>query len=266
MKLINISETLEKELITKYSKENLIRKLESDKSLKIFIPPELVIKEIRRKARVLKELDGTLNCNWVTAQKVEAYLYESCKIGGQEYYDLFFLNINDTDYRPECTNCGKELNFQTIMSGYGHHATFQSENLFCSQSCNQLYYRRINGKFGIREEYTSSKTGITYLAKSKLEYEVFGRLDFSEEIASWYYEPFEIFYVFNEEQHSYLPDILINFANGKRALAEIKYNKHLNDEVSQAKLQALKNYCELNGYEFRIITESTFDIIADPYY
>lgn len=61
-------------------------------------------------------------------------------------------------------------------------------------------------------------------------------------------------YYFNDQEHVYIPDLLIEFKNGLRLIEEIKgYVRNLNQ--LECKIQAAHQYAKLHGMEYRITYE-----------
>lgn len=98
----------------------------------------------------------------------------------------------------------------------------------------------------------------------------------SEEIVIPYISPLD------GRQHRYFPDFFIEFANGRKVIIEIKpYNQAVEPAppkrqgqvkqyernlaaflVNQAKWNAAKTFCMMNGFEFEVFTEQELSALG----
>jgi len=68
-------------------------------------------------------------------------------------------------------------------------------------------------------------------------------------------EPFKIEYFFEGFTHNYIPDILVEYINGKKELWEIKPKHQTTLPKNQAKWTYANNYCKSRNIEFMVYTE-----------
>jgi hypothetical protein len=55
--------------------------------------------------------------------------------------------------------------------------------------------------------------------------------------------------------HSYIPDLLIEYSDGKKELVEIKPARYIEDEINQLKFKAGEGYAKSLGWDWKILTE-----------
>lgn len=83
-------------------------------------------------------------------------------------------------------------------------------------------------------------------------------LDVEPSVASYAYEAVSIPYVSNVRSgrlRRYLPDFVVEFTDGRRALVEVKPSKRLNRPVVKKKLEAAREWCRAHGASLEVITE-----------
>lgn len=111
------------EVFRKWNWDNFRRKVTS--RYRYIIPKELVI-------------GGCTEDEFMFPLKTNSEKY--CNLTLQEYFDLIVLHINNTDDRPKCPNCNKEILFSgELARGYARHEWNSSTNNFCSAKCRQTY-------------------------------------------------------------------------------------------------------------------------------
>jgi hypothetical protein len=91
------------------------------------------------------------------------------------------------------------------------------------------------------------------LCRSPIELKYFKELDNDSEVISYIPEPCKIPYNFNNENLNYIPDVLIQYANGIKKLVEIKTMREVAEPINIAKFNAAKKYASNNGMLFKII-------------
>lgn len=62
----------------------------------------------------------------------------------------------------------------------------------------------------------------------------------------------------DNEIHSYFPDFLVEYLDGRKELIEIKPEYKLSNPVVKEKIKVLSEYCEFLGIEYRILTELNY--------
>ena len=72
------------------------------------------------------------------------------------------------------------------------------------------------------------------------------------------YQPIEIKYSYRGRKRRYYPDFLVEKENGEMILVEVKPEAYVKSERNALKFLVGKNYAQLKGWEYRIVTE--FDI------
>lgn len=105
-----------------------------------------------------------------------------------------------------------------------------------------------------RGEYLSSKTGKKSYYRSSWELRRMEELDTDQTVTTWRHEPFFLDYEFEGKKRRYLPDFLVEYADGSKFLEEIGV-KVLKDSLrNQAKFDAARILCSERGWQFRIIS------------
>jgi hypothetical protein len=91
------------------------------------------------------------------------------------------------------------------------------------------------------------------LCRSPIELEYFRELDNDSDVVSYMPEPFKIPYDYNNKRLNYIPDVLIQYANGMKKLVEIKVLKEVSLPINIAKFNAAKEYAKNNEMVFKIV-------------
>jgi len=106
--------------------------------------------------------------------------------------------------------------------------------------------------------FVSSKNGgrlIKY--RSGWECKCYELLEEWNEVIAYAAEPLKIPYMWKGEQHNYLPDLIIQFADGHKEMWEIKPANQKKLQQNQAKWMFAKEYCLARDWSFEVITEKT---------
>jgi len=114
-----------------------------------------------------------------------------------------------------------------------------------------------------RERFGRSISGLHQSQKLKrdvpfmslYEERAFQILDSLPEVETYLEQPFAIPYRFGEQEHRYVPDILVFLSNGSRVLIEVKPASRLESQRIQAKHAAAAEFCAMQGMFFLIWTE-----------
>jgi hypothetical protein len=95
---------------------------------------------------------------------------------------------------------------------------------------------------------------ITY--RSGYEYDIYECLEVLPEVISYDTEKIKIPYYFKGKRHNYLPDLQIVFSDGAIELWEVKPERQRTLPINQAKWTAAREYCQLRGWRFMVVTET----------
>ncbi len=102
------------------------------------------------------------------------------------------------------------------------------------------------------------------LCRSPIELKYFKELDNDADVISYLPEPCKIPYYYNSKSSNYIPDVLIQYANGMKKLVEIKVMKEVSEPRNIAKFNAAKEYAKNNGMVFKIIVRHVQGSRANP--
>ena len=90
--------------------------------------------------------------------------------------------------------------------------------------------------------------------RSSWEKQYLQKIDEDENIISAIFEPFIIQYEYDQKR-SYIPDILIVYADATKKLVEVKPSYFLDAEINKCKFAAAEKYCKEKGMIFEVWTE-----------
>lgn len=102
--------------------------------------------------------------------------------------------------------------------------------------------------------------------RSSYELKAYKKLESDVNVKSYIVEPFYIEYVkpSDNTEHSFHPDIFIEYANNETTLLEIKPEYQLSDPIVLSKFHAAKQYCqEHNITRFECWTEKELDLVHE---
>ena len=108
--------------------------------------------------------------------------------------------------------------------------------------------------------YLSSKTGREETYESSYELRRFRALDASPLVLAWTkdHHRIRVAYRLFGKGHHYIPDILVEFSDGGRALEEVK--GHIFGKAKFLKKRsAARAFCALRGWEYRVIFRGGLD-------
>jgi len=91
------------------------------------------------------------------------------------------------------------------------------------------------------------------ICRSPIEFKYFRQLDNDTGVLRYTPEPFKIAYEYDNKALNYVPDVLIEYANGIKKLAEIKVMSDVCKPINIAKFNAAKEYAHQHGMIFKII-------------
>lgn len=104
-------------------------------------------------------------------------------------------------------------------------------------------------------DFVSEKNGKKLHYRSGYELEVYKILEAKKDVVRFHAEPFGIPYWFMGEQKNYFPDLMVEHADGRVEVWEIKPKSQTSYEVNDAKWTAADRYCEARGWHFEVKTE-----------
>ena len=104
-------------------------------------------------------------------------------------------------------------------------------------------------------KYESAKTGKVLTYRSGLEERLYKILDRHDEVVSFYSEPFHIDYIHKGQAHKYIPDLIVHFMDGTRAVWEVKPANQTDLEQNKNKWRAAEQACKVRGWGFEVFTE-----------
>jgi len=105
-------------------------------------------------------------------------------------------------------------------------------------------------------DFVSAKNGgklIHY--RSGWECKCYELLEEWDKVVAYAGEPIRIPYLWMGEERTYKPDIVIDYADGRREVWEIKPANQTNLKQNKAKWHSAKEYCHMRDWEFIVITE-----------
>ena len=107
--------------------------------------------------------------------------------------------------------------------------------------------------------YDSIKMGKSFHYRSGWECTVYELLDSWNEVIAYEAEPFDIPYIHEGNAHMYKPDLFIAFADGSKAVWEVKPSNQTALEKNQDKWFSAEKACEARGWEFVVVTEQVIE-------
>ncbi len=122
--------------------------------------------------------------------------------------------------------------------------------------------RIIAGEYGgwfKKGSIETKKSGLVNF-RSSWEENVIKNLDADPNVVAFKVEPLCLPYYLAEgkEQHlrHYIPDFIVKYADGRCVMMEVKPRFFVDATINVAKFSVAKEYCEMNGLEFRVLTQS----------
>lgn len=190
----------------------------------------------------------------------------TCFVCGVKFDTLKDMNDHIVEYHDEgreyikCPDCGYCVRDMIVHYKVKHPKRIMPKN--CQTKVSVWNDFSSDGKKKTRKpsfrtgHHISTKTGAAVRYRSGYECEVYELLDQDKEVIGYDAEPFKVPYVFQGEWHDYIPDIRVNFVDGKVEIWEIKPSSQTDIEKNKAKWMAMKFYAEKMGWDFTVITES----------
>lgn len=87
------------------------------------------------------------------------------------------------------------------------------------------------------------------------ELDVYQILEKMDDVIAYEVEPLKIDYIFEGEERTYLPDLVVYFSNETKEIWEVKPSSQTNLAINEAKWLYCAEYCKNRGIKFTIITE-----------
>lgn len=91
--------------------------------------------------------------------------------------------------------------------------------------------------------------------RSGLECEIYELLEMDKDVLAYFAEPFELPYCHEGKWHKYIPDLKIQFSDGKTEIWEIKPANQTSYKKNQSKWIAMNEHVKMMGWDFTVITE-----------
>lgn len=113
-------------------------------------------------------------------------------------------------------------------------------------------------RFGrsVRGTHLSPKLGRPVNFMSLYEKKAFEILDLMQIISGYEEQPFNLPYSYEGNRCTYIPDVLVYLADGRKVLLEIKPESRLESRRVQAKHAAAQAFCRSKGMFFMVVTET----------
>jgi len=102
--------------------------------------------------------------------------------------------------------------------------------------------------------FFSAKSGQTFRYDSALEKMWFSVLEDDPGVLRFFREPFVIHYIFNGKDHHYKPDLLVEYADGRSVIVEIKHPMTVEEPRNKCKHEAAAKWCARKGIAFQVWT------------
>jgi len=103
--------------------------------------------------------------------------------------------------------------------------------------------------------FMSIKNNSRFFYRSGWELETYEGLEQLNEVVSFKAEAIKIPYFYKGRQRNYIPDLVVQFNDGRIEIWEIKPTNQTIFEKNKAKWAAAKVYCEARGWKFIVQTE-----------
>jgi len=107
--------------------------------------------------------------------------------------------------------------------------------------------------------YESHKARKRLHYRSGWERKVYELLDEWNDVITYDVEVMKFTYFFEGENHTYIPDIFVQFIDGRKEVWEIKPSNQTAMKKNQAKWRACGTECQARGWALNVITETGMD-------
>ena len=111
--------------------------------------------------------------------------------------------------------------------------------------------------------FFSKKNNKNLFFRSGFECEFYKVLEKKKDVLKYDVEPIEIDYIFEGYKHKYIPDILVEYTNGKKDLWEIKPKRQTKLPKNLAKWRAANDYCNKRNWGFIVLTEKGLRLLKE---
>jgi hypothetical protein len=193
-----------------------------------------------------------------------------CFVCGEQHpsYEEYKTHILDTHEEGreyiKCPTC------EAPVRDMGMHFAVKHPNRVCPKGTQMKvtiwYDFTKDGKKKARKPkfrdgyFVSEKNGTELHYRSGYECEVYELLEQDKEVASYEAEPFKVpYYWINPagqgEWLNYIPDLRVNYSDGRVQIMEIKPANQTGLDKNKAKWAAMNDYAKKFGWEFTVITE-----------
>jgi len=122
--------------------------------------------------------------------------------------------------------------------------------------------KRKTRKPKFREGYfQSSKMQKSLHYRSGYESTIYECLEADVEVNAFDVEPFKVPYLHKGKARKYIPDLIVQFIDGRTEIWEIKPSSQTVLEVNKNKWRAATKACKNRGWKFVVITEKGIDLL-----
>ena len=104
--------------------------------------------------------------------------------------------------------------------------------------------------------FESKKNGASLHYRSGYECEVYELLEQDADVVSFAAEPYKVPYLHDGEWHEYVPDLRVNYLEGRVEIWEIKPSSQTRIKKNKDKWRAIEPYVANLGWGFKVITET----------
>lgn len=116
-------------------------------------------------------------------------------------------------------------------------------------------YRNKKTKFK-QGTFFSEKTNKEIYFRSGLELKFYMKLEKNNNVKNYKVENIEIEYFFEGSRHNYIPDVVVEYTDGRIEMWEIKPKSQTKWPKNIAKWNAANSYCKKRNWEFIVVTEN----------
>lgn len=125
-----------------------------------------------------------------------------------------------------------------------------------SKAVTQAYLDgKFDGHHAVSGHFFSEKNNKEVHYRSSYELVAYEILEQLSVVRSYEVEPFGIQYEYRKSKHYTIPDILVTYMDGSKELIEVKPSFKLRRTKERAKLRAMKEHAESEGWDFSVWTE-----------
>ena len=142
----------------------------------------------------------------------------------------------------------------------GKHRSKDARENYSKAAAKRLIQNKNNGKtsYGKISYFYSKKNNKTFCCLSNGEKQCLQFLESNNDILKYNTNPLRILYTYQRRKHYYVPDVLVEYNNGKQILIEVKQENGLKDKQVQAKAKAAIQYCKENNMKYQFYIEKGF--------